>query len=234
MQIKLIPVGPLQVNCAVVWGENKEALVIDPGFDAPLITACLDENDLNVAAYLLTHSHTDHINVLAELHAIRPAPVYIHARDYPRAFRRQNRILPRYPAPRRPAAEFVHPEFPDLGNVAAKNSAEPKQKASPEAVGSTVLKISDLSFQCLETPGHTPGGVCYWFEEEKICFTGDTLFKGSRGRVNPFVGDEKDLMRSLKKLAGLPPETRIVPGHGESTTIGYEMQTNPFMKRAAR
>jgi glyoxylase-like metal-dependent hydrolase (beta-lactamase superfamily II) len=220
MQIEFMAVGPLQVNCAVVWGGSKQALVIDPGFDAPLILSCIAENHLSAAAYLLTHSHTDHLNALAEIHAVHPAPVYIHTRDCARAFRLPNRVSPHYPVPRKPDAEFVHPEFPLLGKNGEKSSR--------------VWKISDLSFQCLETPGHTPGGICYWFEEDNLCFTGDTLLKGSRGRIIPFVGDAKAMQQSLKRLAGLPPETRIIPGHGDETTIRHELETNPFLKRAVR
>jgi len=79
MKIDLITVGPFEVNCAVVWNDAKQALIIDPGTDASLIASCLDANDLTVAAYLLTHGHADHINALAELHTAHPAPVYLHA-----------------------------------------------------------------------------------------------------------------------------------------------------------
>lgn len=206
MNMELITVGPFNVNCAIVWGETKQAFVIDPGFDTELIEACLVENDLTVAAYLLTHGHADHISALAELHAARPAPVAIHSEEIKWAFGQTNQIPPAYSVPKKPNAEFIHPEC------------------------SNDWKISDLSFQCLETPGHTPGGVCYWFKNDGICFTGDTLFKGSCGRTDLPGGDARTLSASLKKLAKLPPETRIIAGHGDDTTIAHELKTNFFLQ----
>ena len=213
MNIELITVGPFEVNCAVIWGEDKQALIIDPGYDAADIEAVLQANGLTVAAYLLTHGHADHINALGELHVAHPAPVYLHAADEKWAFGPNNQIPPHYSVPIRPNAEF-----PTLG----KNNLD----------FSKVWKIAGLSFQCLETPGHTPGGVCYWFKDAGICFTGDTLFKGSCGRTDLPGGDARTLTASLKKLAEtLPPETRIVAGHGEGTTMAHELATNFYLQR---
>jgi glyoxylase-like metal-dependent hydrolase (beta-lactamase superfamily II) len=210
MNVQILSVGPFEVNCAIVWNDAKQALVIDPGCDAADIETVLQKNGLTVAAYLLTHGHADHLNALAELHTARPAPVYIHAEDFQWAFGQQNQILPYYPVPQKPAAEWIHPEV------------------------SRHWKISGLEFQCLETPGHTPGGVCYYFEQEKAIFTGDTLFKGTCGRTDLPGGDGRVLAQSLKKLAALPDDVAVYPGHNESTTIGYEKETNFFMQQAAR
>ncbi|MBI9020551.1 MAG: MBL fold metallo-hydrolase [Verrucomicrobia bacterium] len=206
MEIKIIPVGPFAVNCSIVWGESKQAFVIDPGFEAEVIKSCLNENELTVAAYLLTHGHADHLSALSELHAVRPAPVVIHAEDYNWAFGEKNQIPPYYPVPEKPAAEFIHPER------------------------SNDWKNSAPFFQCLETPGHTRGGVCYWFEDAGVCFTGDTLFKGSCGRTDLPGGDGRVLAQSLKRLAALPPETKIIAGHGDETTIAFELKTNFFLQ----
>ncbi|MCP4208935.1 MAG: MBL fold metallo-hydrolase, partial [Shimia sp.] len=179
------------MNCAVIWGEAKKALIIDPGYDAADIEAVLQENNLTVAAILLTHGHADHINALNELHIAYPAPIYLHADDEKWAFGPNNQIPPYYPVPTKPACEILHPEMSDKWNLAG------------------------LNIQTAATPGHTPGGVCYWFKEAGVCFTGDTLFKGSCGRTDLPGGDARTLTASLKKLAEtLPPETRIVTGHG--------------------
>jgi glyoxylase-like metal-dependent hydrolase (beta-lactamase superfamily II) len=86
----------------------------------------------------------------------------------------------------------------------------------------------------LETPGHTRGGVCYYFEKEKVIFTGDTLFKGTCGRTDLPGGDGRILAASLKKLAALPDDVTVYPGHNESTTIGHEKRTNFFMQQVGR
>lgn len=210
MNIEILPVGPFEVNCAIVWNGAKQALVIDPGQDAENIQAVLKQNGLTVAAYLLTHGHADHLCALADLHADRPAPVYIHVKDYKWAFGAQNQILPYYSVPGKPDADFIRPEI------------------------SADWTISDLQVRCLETPGHTPGCVCYYFEREKVIFTGDTLFKGTCGRTDLPGGDGRILAQSLKKLAALPGDVTVYPGHNESTTIGCEKRTNFFMQQAAR
>jgi len=206
MKIEIISVGAFEVNCCIVWGDAKQALVIDPGYDASLISACLDTHGLTVAAYLLTHGHADHINALAELHTARPAPVLLHAADLKWAFANTNQIPPYYPVPEKPGDEIQTPETQEI------------------------WAFGGLTFRVVETPGHTPGGICYWFETENVCFTGDTLFKGSCGRTDLPGGDGRVLAQSLKKLAALPPETRIIAGHGEETTIGHELKTNFFLK----
>ena len=86
----------------------------------------------------------------------------------------------------------------------------------------------------IETPGHTPGGCCYYFPDEKLLLSGDTLFAGSVGRTDFPGGDMEALTASLDKLAALPDETLVVPGHGPTTTIGREKRDNPYLKRKAR
>jgi len=208
MNIELITVGPFEVNCAVVRGTEKEAFVIDPGSNAADIDAVLKKNGLSVTAYLLTHGHVDHIHALAELHRTHPAPVCIHAEDLSWAFEEPNQFLPYYSVPEKPDAEFIHPE------------------------SSGLWKNSGMRFQTLETPGHTPGGVCFYFAEEKILFSGDTLFKGSCGRTDLPGGDGRVLAQSLKKLTVLPDDVKVYAGHGAATTIGHEKRTNFFMQQS--
>ena len=246
MNVEILSVGLFEVNCAIVWGPAQQALIIDPGQDAARIEAVLKSNGLAVAAYLLTHGHADHLCALNELHTARPAPVYIHAEDYQWAFGPQNQIPPYYPVPGKPAAEFIHPEQPSLQNPPRPAGTPPAEgnlkdplfgrggrSNATNGVGSRVWNIAGLCFQCLETPGHTRGGVCYYFEQEKAIFTGDTLFKGTCGRTDLPGGDGRILAQSLKKLAALPGDVTVYPGHNESTTITYEKKTNFFMQQAA-
>lgn len=210
MNIETISVGPFEVNCILVWGAEKQALVVDPGCDAARIKEALDCNGLQVAAYLLTHGHADHLCALNDLYTAHPAPVFLHACDEKWAFLPQNQIPPYYPVPEKPEIAISHPETSILWN------------------------IHDVRFHCLETPGHTPGCVCYYFEKEKILISGDTLFKGTCGRTDLPGGDGRLLAKSLKRLAALPAEVAVYPGHNESTTIGVENRTNVFMQQAAR
>ncbi len=240
MNIKIISVGPFEVNCAIVWNDLNQALVIDPGYDAVDIEAVLKQNGLTVVAYLLTHGHADHLCALAELHAKHPAPIYIHAEETKWAFGPQNQIPPYYPIPGKPVEKFIHPENPPRPSLYSGHPSHgedflkspPPEGCPPGGVG--LITIADLSFQCLETPGHTRGSVCYYFEQEKVIFTGDTLFKGTCGRTDLPGGDGRILAQSLKKLAALPDDVTVYAGHNESTTIGHEKRTNFFMQQAAR
>ena len=228
MQFELIQVGPMSVNCAVVFSENGSALVIDPGFDAGKIRTVLEAHSATVEAYLLTHSHPDHTNALNELHQKYPAPVFIHSADYERAFSEISQIPPHYPVPKKPDAEFIHPEASRHCHSASLRC----RRSASASLPSVEWNIDGLRFQCLETPGHTPGGVCYWFEDEGVCFTGDTLLKGGAARSSRRLGDRTARAQSFRMLATLPPATRLIPGHGETTTLAEELQNNPVMKRA--
>lgn len=205
MKIKTLSVGPFGVNCSVVWKNEAEAVVIDPGCDAGRIAAVLQANGLTVAGWLLTHGHADHISALAALHKKHPAPVYLHAADESWAFSDANQIPPYYSIPEKPVADWIHPE----------QAAE--------------WTIGGMEIRCIETPGHTPGGVCYYLEKEEVVFTGDTLFKGTCGRTDLPGGDGRVLAQSLKKLAALPDRVAVHPGHNESTSIRQEKATNFFM-----
>lgn len=207
MNILSIPTGTYQEICYLVWSNDNKAIVFDPGFDADYISQTLKDNGLEVAAYVLTHTHFDHINALADLHDAAPAPIVVHSKDWGWAFSPTNQGAPDYPCPRKP----------DAANVQWLESAAD-------------WTFADLTFQCLETPGHTPGGCCLLFPEGRIMITGDTLFKGSCGRTDLPGGSSRQLKESLKMLRTLEDDIQIFPGHGHSSTIGKEKATNFFMQ----
>ncbi|MFO7871269.1 MAG: MBL fold metallo-hydrolase [Kiritimatiellia bacterium] len=207
MQIETVVTGPFQANCFVVDNEAGKALILDPGAESEAISGLIKEKGLVVAAYLLTHGHMDHISVLADIYENFPAPVLIHQADLAWAFEPQNEMPPFYPVPRSlPGNAFV-------------TAAEGDRRTD-----------AGITYRVLGTPGHTPGGVCYFFEKDKVVFSGDTLFAGSAGRTDFPGGDMRELTLSLKRLSELPDDTAVYPGHGPATTIAGEKRTNPFLK----
>lgn len=204
MNVEAVPVGPIKVNCYLVWSDARQALVIDPGGDAPHIADAINEHGLEVAMYLLTHAHTDHIAALAAMYERFPAPMVIHRADAEWAFNTSNQLPPFYGVPRRPAGGFRHVKDGDD------------------------LTAAGLDFTVIETPGHTPGCVCYWFKKEGALFAGDLVFAGSIGRTDLPGGNPRDMTASLQRLIALPDDTLVYAGHGPDTTLGDEQRTNPF------
>lgn len=210
MNIETVVVGAYEVNCYVIWDEGRNALIIDPGANPERIEEVIRTNELKVLAYLITHGHADHIGALPALHAKHPAPVAMSSEDARWAFLPINQLLPYYPALKSP---------PKVERVLADDQ-----------------KWTDggLRYEVIATPGHSPGGVCFYFPDSQSLFAGDTLFQGSVGRTDLPGGDPRALSNSLKKLKGLPDDTKVYSGHGPETTIGIEKETNFFMRRSGR
>lgn len=206
MQQELLTVGEFAVNCVVLWADPAQAWVVDPGADPDLIRACLREHKLQVAQYVCTHGHIDHVSALDDLLATNPAPVWMQADDAKWAFSAINCLPPAYPeAPCLPSS--LQTKLVDGGTLAG----------------------GGLEARTIFTPGHTPGCICLYLEREKLLLSGDTLFAGSVGRTDLPGSDWRRLQRSLAKVMALPDDTRVIPGHGPWTTIGEEKQTNPHL-----
>lgn len=205
MEMDIIVVGPYDVNCFLLSNSKKKTLIIDPGEDSAKIAARIEKRGLEVEAYLLTHGHMDHISALADLSETYPAPIMMHASDLAWAFTDANQTPPYYYVPRRPRAQ--------IGTFADGDRP-----------------LADWDFDVVHTPGHTPGCVCFHFPDENLLISGDTLFRGSVGRTDLPGGSPRVLGDSLKRLKKLPAHTKVYPGHGESTTIEYELAHNIFMK----
>ena len=204
MQRYTIQVGSFEVNCSLLENEGK-ALIIDPGQEADRIIAALENKGWEPEAILLTHGHFDHINGIPGLLERFPdLPVYVSEEDAKVMSHPMNTLPPEY--------------FPVT--VPAKNLKTDLRNFS----------FLTFHFSFIPTPGHTPGGVCYFLPQEKLLLSGDTLFAGSIGRTDLPGGDMATLMRSLDSLRSLPEDTVVIPGHGMTTTIGRELASNPFLQ----
>ena len=209
MIVKVLTVGPLAENCIIIYDEKtKDCVIIDPGADGEDI---LEEvKNFNVKAILATHGHLDHVGQVGFLKQVLDIPFYMNVKDN---FLINNDIFPGFSMIVK-ATKCPEPDF-DLKE-------------------GDILTFGSISLSVIETPGHTPGSVCFYNEENKILISGDTLFAGSVGRVDLPGGNGSELEKSLKKLMNLPEDTVVYPGHGNRTTIGREKRLNPFITGAFR
>jgi hydroxyacylglutathione hydrolase len=208
MLIRVLTVGPLGANCVILADERShEAVVVDPGDDADEILQALAKDELKVVAILLTHAHIDHVGAAARLARVTGAPTYLHASDTP--------LLDKLELQAR-AIGLPGPEEMRIDHALADG-----QRLS---FGSHTLVV-------LHTPGHSPGSVAFLVEKEGLCLTGDTLFAGGIGRTDLWFGDPVAITQSIRqRLYTLPEATKVIPGHGPSTTIARERATNPFVR----
>jgi glyoxylase-like metal-dependent hydrolase (beta-lactamase superfamily II) len=205
MEIAVLPVSMFETNCYLVYDKNKgEGAIIDPGDEAERINAEIDRLGFMPKMILLTHGHGDHIGAVEDLKNKYFIPVY--AGEGAAA-----------------AIEASNEHFPAMFGVTI--SCPPPDHTLTE--GGTVT-IGSETLTTIQTPGHSPGGVC--FHSGSILFCGDTLFFHSIGRTDLPGGNHAQLIDSIKtKILTLPDETICYPGHGPSTTIAQERRYNPFL-----
>ena len=205
---EILPVGPLQCNCSVIGDEaTREAMVIDPGDNIDDILALVSKHNLQVKQIIITHAHIDHVGGAMKLRARTGAPILLNQNDYA-------------------LLQMLDVQATWLG-MASPGKVEIDQTLGQD----DTLKAGGLTASVIHTPGHTEGSICLYFPREKKLIAGDTLFAGSIGRTDLPGGSFKKIVESLnEKLLALPDDTLVVPGHGPSTTIGQERESNPFLK----
>lgn len=215
-----LTVGPMMANCYIVAGSGSpDAVVIDPGGDARDILETVRRLGLTVAAIIDTHGHADHIAANGEVKAETGAPVVAHRLE-----------APMLTQPSMNLSSWTG--FPLFGPPADRLVEDGDE-----------LRVGTLIIRVLHTPGHTPGGISLAIEEDvanpaggpsagegPVIFSGDTLFAGSVGRTDFPGGSFTDLIDGIKeKLLVFDDDTEVYPGHGPSTTIGEERESNPFL-----
>lgn len=211
MKIDTLLVGYVRTNCYIVGNtDTKEAIVIDPGDNAAAIIKALKENDLVCMAVLLTHGHFDHIMAAAELARRSSIKIYAHEAE--------KRLLA---DPALNASIQFGPECSLVPDVCLKDGQK--------------LLLAGFSIKVIHTPGHTAGGVCYYFTENRVLFSGDTLFLENIGRSDWPTGNGRQLIESIQnRLMPLDDDIIVYPGHGSPTTIGHERQYNIYMQDIGR
>ncbi len=205
--VKTFVVGELMTNCYLyVDDRTGRAMVIDPADDGEVIDDFVKNNKLELGMIVNTHCHFDHVGANAYFCGKYSVPLAVGEKDVD--------CLKRAHAEAK-LFQVSIPASPDPDVLLREND---------------FVNVGDSRFKVIFTPGHTAGSICLYEENEKILFSGDTLFFESVGRWDLPGGDYSALMRSLEKLFILPDDTVVYPGHGDPTTIGYEKKYNPFLK----
>jgi len=208
MILEMLTVGPFQENCYVIGDqESRIGALIDPGDEAARIAMAVEETGLDIGSIIVTHAHIDHVGAVAALTEEYTCPVLMHAEA-------------------EPALEGLPTQAMMMGIRFGK-----VPKVNRYVEDEEVVEVGNLRLRSLYTPGHAPGHLAFYLQDEGLVLSGDALFAGSVGRVDLPGGSMEVLMQSIEeRLLTLPNETAVYPGHGPRTTIGNERTSNPFLQ----
>lgn len=211
LHIKSFAFNPFSENTYIVFNENKNAFIIDPGdfseVENNILNQFIIDNELKVQNILLTHAHIDHVLGLQKAFDKYKVPILMHELE--------KEILDRNPMD---ANRFGFFFKPFEGEISYLNENE-------------IISLDEDEFKILHVPGHSPGHIAFYSEAQKFIISGDVLFEGSIGRTDLYKGDLQELLKSIReKLFILEDETKVYNGHGNPTTVGFEKNYNPFFK----
>ena len=209
MRIDQLILGDFETNSYCVRADDPamDCVIIDTGLDAEPLIDLLKQRKFNPVAVVFTHGHADHITGVKALRQNFPEiKVIIHKDD----------------------AKMLTSCVRNMSILAGKTfTTDPAEIILEEE---SKLILAGIEFEVFHTPGHTKGGICLYCETDGIVFVGDTLFASSIGRTDLPGGNFENLITSIKqKLLTLPPETKVLTGHGPETTIGTEKQSNQYL-----
>jgi hydroxyacylglutathione hydrolase len=208
MILEMLTVGPFQENCYIIGDEaSGVGALLDPGDEAARIAMAVEGTGLEIGSIIVTHTHIDHVGAVVALVDEYTCPVLMHAEAEP--------MLEQLPT----QAMMMGLRFGKVPTVDRYVEDE------------EILEVGDLRLRSLYTPGHAPGHLAFYLEDEGLVLSGDALFAGSVGRVDLPGGSMEVLMRSIEeRLLTLPDQTVVCSGHGPRTTIGNERASNPFLQ----
>lgn len=210
IKVKQLVLNPFQENTYIINDETGEAVIVDPGCytqsDIDMVKKHIDSNHLTVKYMILTHGHIDHILGIESLKGIYKVDTYAHADDLP----------------------LIETSPKQAMLFGLKFESAPKIDKNFD--NGDRLTFGNSTIEVIHTPGHSRGGVCFYLQNDKILFSGDTLFKGSIGRTDLMGGDYETLIESIiNKIFPLGDAVIVYSGHGNSTTVEHERKNNPFL-----
>lgn len=208
-KVMIVPVTPFQQNCSVLWDDDtKQAVVVDPGGDVPVILDAVKQAGVKVQEIWLTHGHIDHAGGAAELaEALGVAVLGPSHEDM-----------------------FLLERLPETGasyGMAGARKVVPQKWLSQ----GDEVKVGGLSFEVRHAPGHTPGHVIFFNAEHRFAIVGDVIFQGSIGRTDLPGGSHETLLKSIaEQVMTLGDDVAFLCGHGQPSQVGIERETNPFLQ----